>query len=156
MTDSGHDGFAHWFIPVFFWILFSIVFIRIFINRRKRSTRRHLDRDVIDIHDSGIADAQELQRAEEAIAKSSLEIREEILQDHALLDRFSSLHGFNEHNLEKIVEYFNLQGISATYFRQDTAPTGALTLGSSCVYEFYVRREDFARAQSLLRKYLQA
>lgn len=90
-------------------------------------------------------------RAEEALALTDLQLREKLLETHVLVDRFQTLHGFDDRYMSELVTELRKEGIQSTYlFQEATIPGVATLVGRHGMFDFFVERDKAEQASMLI------
>ena len=140
-------GFTAFGIGFLSLLVPSLIFILWLKRRRPRARFFSLTESEGEL----IGDEDDLRAAEKALMVSDAEIREALLQEHEPYGRFSTLHGYDQATMDRLVGGLREKGIQCETFFQDTAPVGvASVIGRRGFHELYVLREQKAEADRLL------
>jgi len=102
-----------------------------------------------------VGTAEDLKAAEALLHKSEQELRADLLRTHTLIDRFSTLHGFNDQNMNLLRQRLESENIGCEILFQETMPSGVMSIGQRHgFYEVFVRHEDVEAARGIVAEYL--
>ena len=139
MSETLYDSFL-----IFMFFFMPVLVILIFVKRRRQKAQLQT------ITDGTVRETSEdLAKAEDALRKLPIDIRETLIETHELYDRFSTHRGYSNAYIEALTRKIRDEGIGCDLVFQATLPMGMADaiVEPQGVYELYVRRDqiDLAR-----------
>lgn len=116
---------------------------------KNRSRRSPLD----EISEPIEARLAELRAAENEVRGNPMELRERLLQNHVLLDRFPTTRGYSTEFMDQLVNELRERGIAAETYFQETMPIGAgfSVVSAQGIFELYVARDRADEAAAFIK-----
>lgn len=130
---------------LFFPAMILIVWVRRRLARRRLAKAPQESEPLVGTHD-------DLSDAEAESAGGPHNIRESLLQTHALIGRFSTFQGFNRTYMFELTRELEAQEIAAVVHFQETLPMGSVSVTEPHgVFELYAPRESEEAATCLVK-----
>ena len=115
-------------------------------------------RNIVNLNarDNLIQNEAELRNAEAQLTGSILEMREKLLENFELYDRYSTMRGYTGPYMHDIELGLQRQGIAAEVLFQETAPLGvaASVVSQQGFFELYIERGRRQEADRLIQTLL--
>lgn len=129
-----------------FWITLLVVFlVRYNMKRQRLKSESSSDKDLIE-------DQNLLSQAEQDV--KNVDLKKEISLNYDFFDSYSTMQGFNEDYINKLIKVLEENKIQAVFMFIASGPAGMMRFAVDGTFELYVQKNKTKEAAEIIKNFL--